>query len=42
MVRTKVDTNKLICTDFGRKVLGVYRKDRDELSLVDLDTHIPS
>ena len=36
----KVDRNKVICTDFGRIVLGVCRDDCDELPLVDPDIYL--
>ena len=38
----KVDSNKVICSDFCRNVLDVCRDDRDELPLVYLTMNLPS
>ena len=41
VMRMKVDSNKGICPDFGRNVLGDRRDDHDELPLVDPSMNLP-
>ena len=41
-MRMKVGSNKGICPDFGRDVLGGCRYDHDELSLVDPSMNLPT
>ena len=37
----KVDSNKIICPDFGRNILDGLRDDHDDLPLVDLSMNVP-
>ena len=41
-MRMKVDSNKGICSEFGRNVLDVCIDDHDELPLVDPSVNLPS
>ena len=41
VMRMKVNSNKLICTDFGRNVLYGCRYDNDELTLVYMSMNLP-
>ena len=41
VMRMKVDSNKVICPEFGRNVLGVFIDDNDELPLVDMSMNLP-
>ena len=37
----EVESNKVICTEFGRNILDGYIDDHDELSIVDHSMNLP-
>ena len=41
MMRMKVDSNKVLCPDFGRNILDGFIDDHDDLPLVDPGINLP-